>query len=353
VALFILGAGSTRGASFVNKNGNPCLPPLDADFFSQLQRVDTKKHQQLISDVMADIVELFGSNFTVTMETVFTTLEHTIRMLQTTGNSRAFNRGDLLEKRDRLIQAVGVVLKGSLTVKDSPGAASRVPSECEYHKKLVSNILQLKDDIVSFNYDCLIDNTLMKCGDGKWNSLVGYGLQSSNRHSPPIACRGFHKWQPTNPSSTADTIHLYKLHGSLHFQVKEKSTVWQVLLKERPYTKQKGTLRFTIIPPEWHKQYDKGIFAILWKKAAIAVRTTKHLVFIGYSAPLTDLHSTSLLRTSIHRGSLRSLVIVNPDQEARRRIRGVLQRGLSPSTRVLSFENIKEFSDVDRKVWEV
>ena len=32
MALFVLGAGATSGASFVNPANNPCLPPLDLDF---------------------------------------------------------------------------------------------------------------------------------------------------------------------------------------------------------------------------------------------------------------------------------------------------------------------------------
>ena len=31
MALFVLGAGATSGASFVNPANNPCLPPLDLE----------------------------------------------------------------------------------------------------------------------------------------------------------------------------------------------------------------------------------------------------------------------------------------------------------------------------------
>jgi hypothetical protein len=46
-------------------------------------------------------------------------------------------------------------------------------------------------------------------------------------------------------------------------------------------------------------------------------------------------------------------VIVNPDREARQRIRAVMQRGLSPETRVLSFDYLHEFIAVERRVWRV
>jgi hypothetical protein len=76
MAVFVLGAGATRGASFVDPLENPCLPPLDADFYAQLQRIGHKKHLETVENVISDTIELFGPSFQVTMESVFTTLEH-------------------------------------------------------------------------------------------------------------------------------------------------------------------------------------------------------------------------------------------------------------------------------------
>ena len=106
MALYVFGAGATRGCSFVSPKKDPSIPPLDRDFFTQLQRVRNKKHQKLIKNVMQDIVELFGVNFDVTMEAVFTTIEHTIRMLEVTGDNRDFKRRVLVEKRKRLVHIV-------------------------------------------------------------------------------------------------------------------------------------------------------------------------------------------------------------------------------------------------------
>ena len=87
MAVFLLGAGATRGASFVRLTDNPCLPPLDTDFYAQLQRIQNKKHKEMIEGVIQDTVDLFGVNFNVTMETVFSTLEHIKKMVQTTGEN--------------------------------------------------------------------------------------------------------------------------------------------------------------------------------------------------------------------------------------------------------------------------
>ena len=137
MAVFIFGAGATRGCSFVNPAKDPCLPPLDADFFTQLQRVQNEKHRNLVKQVVKDVVEMFGSNFNVTMETVFTTLEHTVRMLATTGENRAFKRKDLSARRDRLEQAIAILLEDSLAQRVPTGGSRLQPRSCKHHNRFV------------------------------------------------------------------------------------------------------------------------------------------------------------------------------------------------------------------------
>jgi hypothetical protein len=125
-----------------------------------------------------------------------------------------------------------------------------------------------------------------------------------------------------------------------------------VKLKDRPYTKQHGNMRFTIIPPESIKRYDQSIFKRIWYHAGQALHRAQHLVVIGYSFPVTDSHSHALFRISVKRESLKSLVLVNPDREARRRAREVLKRGLGPQTRVIVFDKLSEFAAAERSLWE-
>jgi hypothetical protein len=70
--VLLLGAGASRGADFGFRP--PCDPPLNRDFFTQLQRI-TQKHDALVRKVMRDVVELFGPNFTLALEDYFTQLE--------------------------------------------------------------------------------------------------------------------------------------------------------------------------------------------------------------------------------------------------------------------------------------
>jgi hypothetical protein len=341
MAVFVLGAGATRGASFVDPIRKACLPPLDTDFYSQLQRIRNKKHGKIIEEVIQDTVDLFGVNFNVTMETVFTTLEHILRMVQTTGESRDFKHDQISKKQGRLMQAIAATLEEALCPEGQKGA------ECAYHAKLVES-LKPKDEIISFNYDCLIDETLKRSTGQIWNARCGYGF---NLGRGGANLSGDEYWMPESPASKSNSIKLYKLHGSLHFH-QEKRDQEKVKLKQRPYTTQFGNLRFTIIPPESNKRYEEGIFKRLWYQAGQALHRASALVVIGYSFPISDLHATALFRVSTKRDELKSLVIVNPDREARRRSRDVLRRGLSNKTKVLVFDTFKEFAAVDRSLWD-
>jgi hypothetical protein len=350
MALFVFGAGATRGCSFVRRDEFPCLPPLDKDFFTQLQAVSNPKHKDLVQSVIKDVIDLFGPNFDVTMETVFTTLEHTIRMLKTTGENRDFKTVDLQAKRDRLKQAIAVVLEESLT-KNRAGVSSIEPQKCKYHKKFIQDILQTNDCVITFNYDCVLDFSLKQWGSNKWNAHYGYGFNLG----PGGKCiKGYTFWQPNDPATKDNTINLFKLHGALNFIITDSKNPPHVQLKQRPYTKQGGSgLKFSIIPPEWHKEFDKGAFGTLWSRASIALNRAEHIILLGYSLPPTDLHSTALFRTSVKKGALKSLVIVNPDQDARRRSRSVFQRAMTEKTKVLSFDYFPEFLAADRSLWQI
>ena len=343
MALIVLGAGATRGASFVD-GGGACLPPLDGDFFTQLQRITTPKHQATIDGVLEDVVQLFGHNFRVTLETMFTTIEHTLRVVNATKQVASWRKSKLEAMRTRLQQAIAAVLEEALT------AEGRDHKECSYHTALVKRLsVQKEDAIISFNYDCLIDAMLRLHGESKWNARYGYGLPMPKGKGSHIS--GEQHWSPKaarQPTRT-NTVRLLKLHGSIHFRAEAQD---RFALKERPYTRQHGNLRFEIIPPEWNKHFDEGVFRKLWNTARDDIHKASTIVVIGYSFPLTDLHTSALFRVSVGKEKLKRLVIVNPDPEARRRTRDVLMRGFGGKTRVLVFDSFKEFSQVKRSMWD-
>jgi hypothetical protein len=349
MATIVLGAGATRGASFVGEwygeddpIRNFVLPPLDTDFYAQLQRIYSPKHRETVDGVIEDTVGLFGPNFKVTLETVFTTLENMLRMVERTGDTRDFRVKELLARRQRLIQAIAAVLEESMC---APGTRDMIA--CKHHN-VIARYLTSNDRVISFNHDLLMDHSLRLNGGGKWNPKYGYGFKLKGGGA---GLTGYEEWAPKGPETKKkDSLRYYKLHGSLHFLEDEKKHA--VALKARPYTTLKGKLHFSIIPPESNKNFDKGVFGDLWTKAARDLQGVTTLVFIGYSMPSTDLHSAALFRVFVPKERLRSLVIVNPNQDARRRTRDAVRRGLSKSTRVVVFDSLREFVETPRELWD-
>jgi hypothetical protein len=348
MALIVLGAGATRGASFAEGKNRPlCLPPLDGDFFTQLQRISEPKHQATVDQLIETAVELFGHNFQCTLETLFTTIEHQLRIASgLTGDKWGTSKAELEKKRGQLLQAIAAVLEESLTTSPDGGTGHQ-QRDCSHHKQLVTSLTG-DDAIVSFNYDCLIDHTLQKHGDAKWNTRYGYCLPLRKGKGSSLGGEG--EWNPTVPCEKGKSIRVLKLHGSLNFYAKSAT---RFILKSRPYTKNtNGQMHFEIIPPEWNKQFDKGVFKRIWMQAAREIRHATTIVVIGYSFPLTDLHTASLFRVAVNPEKLRNLVLVNPDREARRRTMRVLARGMNAKTRVMVFDYFKEFAAVERSVWD-
>jgi SIR2-like domain len=343
MAVIILGAGATRGASFVQDA--PCKPPLDSDFFTQLQRVRQGKHRALVDKVVQDAIELFGVNFKATLETAFTTLEHTRNIITTTGETKSFKRSQLSEKRDRLLQALAAVFEESLCV-----AHSHRMKRCSFHDALV-HMLREGDTIISFNYDCTIDDSLRRLGQAKWNPRYGYVLPLGKGHK---VLPGEEHWSATGERvEKRRTIRLLKLHGSMHFKEYKDRDQIRVLLKERPYTKQRGALQFTIVPPESDKpNYSNSFFPSLWRIAARELQRATTIAVIGYSVPPTDMYASALFRVAVKGQGLHNLIVANPDADARRRIREIFKLGLSSQTKVFSFDSFEQFVGVERDLWD-
>ena len=351
--VFILGAGATRGCSFVNdmKRSGHCLPPLDGDFFTQLQRVSSAAHSDRIKRLISGMVEWFGSNYALGMEQVFIHLEHAERMLKQLGKEAGPEHRKVTELKRDLVQSIAIILGESLTKVKSGGVGSYELQECAWHDKLVGELADSGDAFISFNYDCVLDDSLRRKGDGKWNAHYGYCFKLRPKGK---GLTGHDYWSAANSSAVGrdQTILVHKVHGSLHFQ-EEKTGV---ALKKRPYGNPRaasGDMRFSIIPPESSKAYDKGRFGQSMQAAHRSLRGASRLVVIGYSLPPSDQHAEALFRFGVKRQSLDTLVIVNPDRIVRKRIRGSLQGGMRTDTRVLSFDYLEEFVHADPAIWKI
>lgn len=349
--VFVLGAGATRGCSFVSemKRRGHCIPPLDADFFTQLQRVSSRVHSERVERLIKGLVEWFGANYSLGMEQVFCHLEHAERMLKHLQKETREDYGKVVALKKDLIQSIAIILGESLTNVKAGGIGSYGLRECVWHDKIVTDLAEAGDAFVSFNYDCVLDDSLRRNGHGKWDPHFGYGFKLKPKGK---GLSGDEHWlpEPGGRLSRDTTIQVHKIHGSLHFM--EESG--EVALKSNPYRNPRGgEMRFKIIPPESSKSYDDGRFGQIMRNAYQSLRKATRMVVIGYSLPLSDQHAEALFRFGVKKGGLDSLVIVNPDRGSRQRIRNAVQAGLKQTTRVLSFEYLEEFAQADSAIWKI
>jgi hypothetical protein len=339
--VIVLGAGATRGADFGKKVKSSCAPPLNADFFTQLQRATDAKYQRLVRQVVADVVELFGSNFTLTLEDYFTQLEFLDEALgiapQVAGR---ITSAELRRKRDRLLHAVSAVLELS-----TDAAIRGNANGCSRHRDMVK-ALRPKDTIISFNYDCVVDHALRRYAEHKWSSAYGYTFPRPSR------IEGTSRWNPPNPAtSSGETVYLLKLHGSLNWQLphgaQSPDTEHQlpIQLKERLHG-QRGVPKFTIIPPVWNKAAARHpTFKVLWKNAERAIRSADEIAVVGFSFAPTDLPVESLFRLALARRTSRlaTLVIANRSRGDRQRARDVFAKPLEDGTVIRQYDDFGAF----------
>jgi hypothetical protein len=339
----VLGAGATRGAEFVvdpSDEAPPlaCQPPLNADFFTQLQRITSDRHQDVVDGVIEDILEIYGPNFTLTLEQYFTQLEAMLSMVRD-AIVAAPNLGpdDLVEKRTRLLNAVAAVMEESADVAKAESPARQHP--CSYHAQLV-DVLRPRDTIISFNYDCVIDFALRSGGGRRWSAKHGYGFPRPNR------VEGFEGWSGENAvHGVNSTINLLKLHGSLNWFPFPAAASGTIKLRQKPY-KQRGEKLYEIIPPEYAKSIGvKPIFRSLWTRAELALRRATTMAFIGFSFTPTDLHVEALFRLALAANrKLERVVVVNPSEGHRRRIRSILSRPLAAGVGLIQFDTFRDFA---------
>lgn len=340
-SVIIIGAGATRGASFVTET-RPILPPLDNDFFTQAQRLSSAKPRGLVEGLIRDAVKIFGVNFKLTMEGFLTQVEQLANVSEDYKFIGHPPSNPYPGVRDLFLQTLAAVFDEAI---------GREPN-CNYHRALVQS-MSADDTIMSFNYDWLIDQTLRAYAQGKWNPKIGYGVPAQVRGNRGS---GTEYWACKNPETgeaeyPGPSIALLKMHGALNWfpaaeDPRRPRRVTRLQLRRR-WWHQRGTLRFEIAPPEWNKPIRSGIYQRIWRQARIALRDVRALCVIGYSLPTADLPAQALLTVDAVMkktvSTLDLLVVVNPDPEARRRIRQVLRPRLGSRTRVLTFEELEHF----------
>ncbi|MTI81764.1 MAG: hypothetical protein FH758_12980 [Firmicutes bacterium] len=215
---------------------------------------------------------------------------------------------------------------------------------CPDHQKIANN-LRPGDAVISFNYELLMDNSLMATSN--WHPGDGYGVKCSLLSAGK--CTDF---------GDKSSVHLYKLHGSLNWlycthcrklftavETVENKLRFICNHSDKVLCNHMGCrhpLLPIIIPPTMMKNYDSIPFTQkLWRLARNALANARHIIIIGYSFPPTDFRTKWLFRKAMFESNTpRKVTLVNHATGDK------LEKLLQQYSDLMRTEDVKSFSTI-------
>jgi hypothetical protein len=228
------------------------------------------------------------------------------------------SRGRILREPRRTIDHFYRVLPAVL--------ARSITASCAHHE-LLASFLESGDAVISFNYDCLMDEALKSDGGKRWNPHTGYGFQAAS------GAKAWKQW--VGGPDVVRPIRLLKLHGSLNWDRRGDD----VHLLDKPYDRDSAA--GAIVPPLGRKPVSLEPYASAWRAARKAVRRAERLIVIGYSLPPADHLVRALFRADIDNERLEEMIVVDPDPQVADRFLRLLTRA---PQRVDTMDTFSEFA---------
>ncbi len=312
--VYVVGAGFSAGL------GYPLTKSLLIDVWSRLDKNSRDQLQR--------IIEFHHPAFTAKRKTTFPDIEQLLTEiavnLELFDASRpgegAFTKKRLEDSREDLLSNIAKWFHE--IYEEARGIA--------WSSSLVDRMRSENAAIVSFNWDLILDQMLFD-----EVSRASYGL--SNKLAPgPVLLK------PHGSLNWYEATQIQKVSEEKRIEIfphKSDSERIEAFLHPREIKSKVGR-RYTplIVPPTYLKDFNRPVFRKLWNRCTEVLSTPRKLVFLGYSLPAADLHAQYIFRCGFHNqveGRLKEdgtrhtatgpakIIIVNPDQDAARRIEAV------------------------------
>lgn len=313
----VLGAGASRGASYLHESDFPSV--LDGDFFDLLTQLPPGKHSSAVADVL-NWKKLLPVDAQNSLERAFYTLQ-----------TRAYLSERFTSKKETHPTDDLVVAQFARCVTALLRYAHKM-QVCSFHQGLFSE-LRAEDTIVSFNYDLVAERALRNRAEPlgvPFDWLYGFQTKANEFDFP----------------------RLLRLHGSSNWRLEKdririRTKTWSELDLSPRYRGDQGTgTIFPIFLPFWDKRIEREPWLRIWRAAYLSLKEADELLVCGYSLPLTDIKARQLLELALETRIFR-LCIVDPSAETRAR-----WRTLFPMAEYCEFSAISEFLSSPPAWWE-
>jgi hypothetical protein len=315
--VYVVGAGFSAGL------GYPLTKSLLIDVWNRLE--SDAQHQ------LQKIIEFHHPAFTIERKTTFPDIEQLLTEIAVNLDlfdaSRPaegrFKKGYLEKSKEDLLSAIAGWFH---YLYDNASRTS-------WLSQFVERLRRENAAIVSFNWDLVLDQQLFALG----LSSESYGLSEQLTSGPVLL-------KPHGSLNWYQSTEIEKVSEDAHIEIFSNPSPKEAIeaFVHPREIKSKVGRRYTplIIPPTYLKDFNRPIFRQLWRRCTDMLSTPKELVFLGYSLPLADLHAQFIFRCGFHnqvKGRLKEdggterhtstgpakVTIVNPDQDAARRIEAV------------------------------
>ncbi|MFZ5946367.1 MAG: SIR2 family protein [Stygiobacter sp.] len=307
--IFVLGAGAS----------NPDGVPLQKELLPMIlsDEIDEIKNSEIGKIVNEFLIDNFEFNKELNqypqLEAVFGFIDYFIEQNESLNAKYTFEK--IRDIKEYLIKLIHYVVN-LRTDKSSP-----------YYHKFWNLITEHTNNvsIITLNYDTLLEQAFDFIFKKK-NGFIDYCIPLMNYEKLP-QLKEYNFWINTrepllvDENSNPHSYKILKLHGSLNW--KYCNCCNQILLTpwDRKIDLNKGKfLGYTypdnieyefscpidgtdfqtlIMPPSFSKQLNNPILIQLFSEAAREIRSTKKIVFIGYSLSDADVHIKALLKKAI------------------------------------------------------
>ncbi len=307
--VYVIGAGFSAGL------GYPLANNLLIEVWDRMSRQDrTALHK---------VIRFHYPNFNPKHKTTFPYIEALLTKMRVNldmfdmsrpadGN---FTKKKLLNLEGRLLYAISIwfheLYKGA--------------SDANWLQNFVGRLNRENAIVISFNWDLVLDYELFSDGLDEYS----YGFKARK-----------------------SAVKLLKPHGSLNWYAESevasvnaslRTTIYpgvEVFMSPRKIGSRKGNqYKPMIVAPSYIKDFTKPVYEKTWQACTNALSRASEVTFIGYSLPADDTQAQFILRCGFHNqinGRLgkygtrlpatgaSKVTIINPDQEAAKRIIGVV-----------------------------
>ncbi len=323
MTLIILGAGFSKGY-------NPDEIPVIDEFLDIAEKRAILKRDGEHKELIDFVEKYFGDYHRVNIETVasFLTTELVPDIIQK------------YEYREKLYrQLISIIIRTLGWLYDRPSNEEVKNTFQKFADKVVEN----GTNIITFNYDLILDNILKNTGN--WSIVSGYGVKMKIGGIPPNLEKEIKQ---------ESKMSYLKLHGSLNWGRRIVPTPYGGkeifispfgLVQEQPILPIENmtsaeTPRFEnihyvtfIVPPILSKEefYRSPLLQNVWYMAKEEIIKSKEVFILGYSFPATDFLAEFLFRQSMaspFSANKKKIMIINKsiDEEYKERVENIFQK---------------------------